>query len=53
MVHDNPVYLDEANVLGVAAEALPATHQPILPDQSMRVTTHPAATENKFRVRKN
>jgi len=34
--------LDEANVLGVAAEALPAAHQPVLPDQSMRVRTDPA-----------
>jgi hypothetical protein len=53
MVHENKdVYLDEANVLGVAAEALPAAHQPILPDQSMRVTTHPAAKMNRFGVRK-
>jgi hypothetical protein len=36
-------YLDEANVLGIAAEALPAAHEPILPDQSMRVGTDPAA----------
>jgi hypothetical protein len=35
--------LDEADVLGVAAEALPAAHEPILPDQSMGVRTHPAA----------
>jgi len=34
--------LDEANVLGVAAEALPAAHEPILPDQSMGVSTDPA-----------
>ena len=34
--------LDEANVLGVAAETLPAAHQPILPDQSMGVSTDPA-----------
>jgi hypothetical protein len=34
--------LDEADVLGVAAEALPAAHEPILPDQSMGVRTHPA-----------
>jgi hypothetical protein len=37
------VYLDKANVLGVAAEALPAAHQPILPDETMRVRTDPAA----------
>ena len=42
------VYLDEANVLGVAAEALPAAHQPVLPDQSMRVRTDPAAKANKY-----
>jgi len=35
--------LDEANVLGIAAEALPAAHEPILPDQSMGVSTDPAA----------
>jgi len=34
--------LDEANVLGVAAEALPAAHEPILPDQPMGVSTDPA-----------
>jgi len=36
--------LDEANVLGVAAEALPAAHQPVLPDQAMRVAADTAAT---------
>mgnify|MGYP006913719574 CR=1 FL=1 len=36
-------YLDEADVLGVAAEALPAAHEPILPDQPMGVSTDPAA----------
>jgi len=41
-------YLDEANVLGVAAEALPATHQPVLPDQSMRVGADPAAKAIKL-----
>ena len=40
--HCTSAVLDEANVLGVAAEALPAAHQPILPDQSMRVGTDPA-----------
>ena len=34
--------LDEADVLGVAAEALSAAHEPVLPDQSMRVPAHPA-----------
>jgi hypothetical protein len=38
------VYLDEANVLGVAAEALPAAHEAVLPDQSMGVRTDTAAT---------
>ena len=37
--------LDEANFLGVAAEALSAAHKPILPDQSMWVTTHTAAKQ--------
>jgi hypothetical protein len=47
------VYLDEANVLGVAAEALPAAHQPILPDETMRVRTDPAAkTQTCSRVTK-
>jgi hypothetical protein len=49
VVHENKdVYLDESNVLGVAAEALPAAHQPILPDQSMRVATHPAAKNEQI-----
>ena len=38
------IYLDEANVLGVAAEALPAAHQPVLADQAMRVAADTAAT---------
>jgi hypothetical protein len=37
-------YLDEANFLGVAAEALPAAHQPVLSDQAMRVAADTAAT---------
>jgi hypothetical protein len=41
-------YLDEANVLGVAAEALPAAHQPVLPNQTVRVGTDPAAKATKF-----
>ena len=43
-------YLDEPNVLGVAAETLPAAHQPILPDQSMGVPTDPATKNNKLGV---
>jgi hypothetical protein len=46
MVQDNTLYLDEADVLGVAAEALPAAHEPVLPDQSMRVATDPADRNN-------
>nr|ACR35062.1 unknown [Zea mays]ACR36981.1 unknown [Zea mays] len=44
MVHSHLIsaVLDEANVLGIAAEALPAAHQPVLPDQSMRVRTDTA-----------
>ena len=34
--------LDEADVLGVAAEALPAAHQPVLADQAMRVAADTA-----------
>jgi len=41
-------YLDEADVLGVAAEALPAAHQPVLPDQSVRVSADPAAKATKL-----
>lgn len=37
------IYLNKANFLGIASEALPAAHQPILPDQSMRVTAYTAA----------
>jgi hypothetical protein len=37
-------YLDEADFLGVAAEALPAAHQPVLPDQAMRVAADTAAS---------
>jgi hypothetical protein len=37
-------YLDEADVLGVAAEALPAAHEPVLPDQAVGVGAHAAAT---------
>lgn len=34
------VHLNEANFLGIAAEALSAAHQPVLSDDSMRVPTH-------------
>ena len=37
------VYLDEANFLGIAAEALSATHESILSNNCMRITTHTAA----------
>lgn len=36
-------YLDEADVLGVAAEALPAAHEAVLPDQAVGVGAHTAA----------
>ena len=38
-------YLNEAYFLGIAAEALPTTHQSILPDYPMRVSTHSAASK--------
>lgn len=44
------VYLDEANFLSVAAEALPTAHQSILPDQTMRVSAYPAADKTKLKV---
>lgn len=43
--------LDEANLLSVAAEALPATHESILPDQPMRVSTDPADRHKKITMR--
>jgi hypothetical protein len=36
-------YLDEANILGVDAEALTAGVDAVLPDHSVPVSTHPAA----------
>ena len=36
------IYLDEANLLGVAAEALPAAHKPILADDGVGVPAHTA-----------
>ena len=39
--------LDKANFLGVATEALPATHETILPDQPMRVSANPAGTRTR------
>jgi len=36
-------YLDEANFLGVAAEALSAAHETILPDYGMRIPANTAA----------
>lgn len=43
--------LDEANLLSVAAEALPATHESILPDQPMRVSADPADRHKKITMR--
>jgi hypothetical protein len=40
-------YLDEADVLGVAAEALPAAHEPVLPDEAVGVGAHTAAITNQ------
>ena len=34
--------LDKTDFLGIAAEALPAAHQTIFPDQPMRVSADPA-----------
>lgn len=42
------IYLDEANFLCIAAEALPAAHQSVLPDQPMRVPTHSAVQSNQI-----
>lgn len=39
--------LDETNFLGIAAKALPATHESVLSDQPMRVPTHPAVIKQK------
>lgn len=39
--------LDETNFLGVAPEALPATHEAILPDQPVRIPTDPASTRSR------
>ena len=41
-------YLDESDVLGVAAEALPAAHEPVLPDQAVGVGAHTAAITNPY-----
>lgn len=38
-------YLDEANILGVDAEALTAGVDAVLPDHSVPVSTHPAARQ--------
>lgn len=36
-------YLDEADFLCIAAEALSAAHEPVLSDYAMRISTHTAA----------
>lgn len=43
--------LDETNFLGIAPEALPTTHETIFPDNSMRISTDPAATHQKMYMR--
>jgi len=35
--------LNKADFFGIAAEALPAAHKPILPDQPMRIAANTAA----------
>uniref|UniRef100_A0A0V0GR06 Putative ovule protein n=1 Tax=Solanum chacoense TaxID=4108 RepID=A0A0V0GR06_SOLCH len=40
-------YLNEANFLGIAAEALSAAHESILSNNCMRITTHTAATHTR------
>ena len=39
--------LDKTNFLGIAAEALPAAHQTIFPDQPMRVSADPASARSR------
>ncbi len=44
----NPLaVLNESNFLGIATEALSAAHEPILPDQPMRVPTYTASTRTR------
>jgi hypothetical protein len=45
-------YLDEANFLGVATEALSATHEAILPNQPMGIPAHTTAKQKKH-INKN
>lgn len=45
--HDRHKYLNEANFLGVAAEALSAAHQTVLSDQPMGVPTDTAVKKNE------
>lgn len=42
--------LDEANLVGVAAEALAATHEAILPNQTISVTAHTAETKTTTKI---
>lgn len=44
-LHLSQTNLDETNFLGIAPEALPTTHETILPDNSMRISTDSAATQ--------
>ena len=40
-------YLNESNLLSIAAEALSAAHQAILSDNTMGVSTHTAVKTNQ------
>ncbi|KAL2552892.1 Ubiquitin-like domain-containing protein [Forsythia ovata] len=50
MVSRYQLILDEANLLGIAAEALCATHQSVLPNQPMRISTHTAVKQKQDAV---
>lgn len=44
-------YLNETNFLGVAAEALSATHEPILANQPMGIPAHTTAKQKKHNTK--
>ena len=45
LINQTSYYLDESNLLGVAAEALPAAHEPVLTDQAMGIAADTAVKE--------